>query len=126
MNAMEQTRNRRDGTLDMLTGCWNRLHVSNDRSELVRLVAAAKGYIKELATRQAEYAGLLTENGIKLSNRPCKDEADFDELKIAVKSAGYDDAINVFCEKLRHAVDSQFVARTQKIMEHKSWYDQYE
>lgn len=126
MNAMEQARNRRDNTLDMLTGCWNRLHVSDDRFELVRLVAAAEGYCKELATRQAEYAGLLKENGVKLSDRPCKDESDFDELKKAVKSAGYCDAIDALCEKLRHVVDDQFVARMQKVMEHKSWYDQYE
>lgn len=125
MNVMERARNRRDNTLDMLTGCWNRLHVSNDRFELVRLVAAAESYCKELAARQAEYAGLLTENGIKMSNKPCKDESDFDELKIAVKSAGDDNTIDVLCEKLRHVVDDQFVARIQKVMEHKSWYDQY-
>lgn len=72
MKTMQDYRKMQQNDRDMLEGCWNRIHVSDDPEEVKHLQKCAHAYIKTLKDRQALIIGLDAESVEKFGIAPTK------------------------------------------------------
>ena len=113
MTTMERNRNIRENNLDMITGCYNRLHVSYDPEERAKLLDAVPYYCKQIIAAQTAFADELKEKGMTMKNRPCQDFTDLQSVMRAIRATYDEDTIGYLCGCLESICEEIYRTKNQ-------------
>lgn len=98
---LEQALVERQSTLDMLDGCYCRLHVSNDPDEMKRILEGALRFCDTLAEKQAKYAAVYVSTGRSLPEQVCSDITDYKTLCKTIRVTEKEAMITELCKALK-------------------------
>lgn len=98
---LEQALVERQSTLDMLDGCYCRLHVSNDPDEMKRILEGALRFCDTLAEKQAKYAAVYVSTGRSLPEQVCSDITDYKTLCETIRVTEKEAMITELCKALK-------------------------
>lgn len=122
---LEQALVERQSTLDMLDGCYCRLHVSNDPDEMKRILEGALRFCDTLAEKQAKYAALYVSTGRSLPERVRSDITDYKTLCETIRITEKEAVITELCKALKDYFTRLYNEHAGKLANRPADYNTY-
>lgn len=122
---LEQALVERQSTLDMLDGCYCRLHVSNDPDEMKRILKGALRFCDTLAKKQAKYAAVYVSTGRSLPGRVCQDITDYKTLCETIRITEKEAVITELCKALKDYFTRLYNEHAGKLANRPADYNTY-
>ena len=121
----EQALVERQSTLDMLDGCYCRLHVSDDPDEIKQIWEGALRYCDTLAEKQAKYAALYVSTGRSLPERVRSDITDYKTLCETIRVTKKEAMIAELCKALKDYFTRLYNDQANWLTNRPADYDDY-
>lgn len=122
---LEQAMVERQATLDMLDGCYCRLHVSNDPDEMKRVLEGALRFCDTLAEKQAKYAAVYISTGRSLPEHVRTDITDYKALCETIRITKKEAVIAELCKALKDYFTQLYNDQVSKLANRPADYDTY-
>lgn len=122
---LEQALVERQSTLDMLDGCYCRLHVSNDPDEMKRVLEAALRFCDTLAQKQAKYAAVYVSTGRSLPEQVRSDITDYKTLCETIRVTEKEAMIAELCKALKDYFTRLYNEHAGKLANRPAGYNIY-